>query len=585
MNDRKLLFCILFVFGCLAGSFASADDSKDALKTVLKSLRARDAKALEASLEGIIEVGGKKSISGLLKLTGAVPPGSQTVYWSLLEGISSFVDKPALEELGSYIYKNKSRAIARDLLHALQTSRTRNVVYALAPIVRKGPDSLRLKAIGKLARVRNHEAVDVLVEVVEIEEKKSREEHTSVMVAAVEGLTMITGQQFGTSAVNNDIWFLWTADATGLADITVCNGGASLDTKVAAWPSACPQVPGTILACNDDTCGLQSSILIPVTSGSTYMLQIGNFPGAIANSTGSFSIVEDAPVLNPANGHFYDYVAGVTDFDSARAAAEAMSYLGSQGHLATIADASENTFLSTTFGQRAWLGAYQDFNDPNYSEPLGGWVWVTGEPWTYDSWSGGEPNDSGGNEHYAETFANGAWNDQPLSGNNTVQGFYVEYGDVSIPNLYCSGDGANPTGCPCGNLGSDGEGCANGSGVGGQLRSSGSASVSAGDLVLSGTQLISSQPGLYFQGNNAINSGNGNPFGDGLRCAGGGVIRLQVRFADSAGTSATSIDIGAKGGVSAGDVRRYQLWYRDPGTSPCNSLFNLSNGYEIAWGS
>ena len=212
MNDRKLLFSVLFVIGCLCGSPASGDESRDALKTVLKSLRAGDAKALEASLEGIIEVGGKKSISGLLKLTGSVPPGSQTVYWSLLEGISSFVDKPAMEELGSYIYKHKSKAIARDLLHALQTSRTRNVVYALAPIIRKGPDSLRLKAIKKLARVRNHEAVDVLVEVVEIEEKKSREEHTSVMVAAAEGLTMITGQQFGTSAVNWGGWWKTNKD-------------------------------------------------------------------------------------------------------------------------------------------------------------------------------------------------------------------------------------------------------------------------------------------------------------------------------------------------------------------------------------
>ncbi len=212
MNDRKLLFCVLFVFGCLVGSSASGDDSRDALKTVLKSLRAGDAKALEASLEGIIEVGGKKSIAGLLKLTGSVPPGSQTVYWSLLEGISSFVDKPALQELGSYIYKNKSKAIARDLLHALQTSRTRNVVHALAPIIKKGPDSLRLKAIKKLARVRNPEAVDILVEVVEIEEKKSREDHTEVMAAAVEGLTMITGQQFGTSAVNWGGWWKTNKD-------------------------------------------------------------------------------------------------------------------------------------------------------------------------------------------------------------------------------------------------------------------------------------------------------------------------------------------------------------------------------------
>ena len=207
MNDRKFVFCLLLVTGCFLGSPVRGNDSKDALKTVLKALRTGDAKALEASLESIIEVGGEKAMSGMLKLTAAVPPGSQTVYWSLLEGISSFVDKPALKELGDYIYKNKSRAIARDLLHALQTSRTRNVVCALEPIIRKGPDSLRLKAIKKVARVRNHEAVDILVEVVEVEEKKSREEPTAVMVAAVEGLTMITNQQFGPSAVNWGGWW------------------------------------------------------------------------------------------------------------------------------------------------------------------------------------------------------------------------------------------------------------------------------------------------------------------------------------------------------------------------------------------
>jgi len=388
--------------------------------------------------------------------------------------------------------------------------------------------------------------------------------------------------QFSSSAVDNDIWFAWTADFTGNAAIATC-GGTSDDSKISIYPgSSCP-TPGSALACNDDACGLQSGFLVPVNSGSTYMLQIGNFPGATANTAGSFSIVEDAPVLNPANGHYYDFVQGVIDFDSARAAAEAMSYLGSQGHLATISDAAENTFLSTTFGGRAWIGAYQDFSDPSFSEPGGGWVWVTGEPWTFDSWSAGEPNDFGGTEHYAETFSNGAWNDQPLGGNNVVQGFYVEFGDVTIPGIYCSGDGANPTGCPCGNSGNDGEGCANGSGVGGKLRSTGSASVSSADLVLQGSQLIPSQPALYFQGNNAVNNGDGVLFGDGIRCAGGGVIRLQVRFSDGSGSSQTTANIAASGGVAAGDVKRYQIWYRDPATSPCGSLFNLTNGLELTF--
>ena len=147
---------------------------------------------------------------------------------------------------------------------------------------------------------------------------------------------------------------------------------------------------------------------------------------------------------------------------------------------------------------------------------------------------------------------------------------------------YCFGDGTSSA-CPCGNAGSAGQGCANGSGAGAILVGSGSASISADDLVLDGSQLIPSQPGLYFQGNNAVNSGNGNSFGDGLRCAGGGVIRLQVRFADASGTSATNISVATKGGCAAGDVKRYQIWYRDPGASPCSTQFNLSNGYEVTW--
>ena len=151
-------------------------------------------------------------------------------------------------------------------------------------------------------------------------------------------------------------------------------------------------------------------------------------------------------------------------------------------------------------------------------------------------------------------------------------------------SAFCFGDGAG-TACPCGNAGGSGEGCANDTGSGGLLSATGSASIGNDDLVLSATNLTPG-PGLYFQGNNAINGGNGNPFGDGLRCAGGGVIRLEVQFANSANnfTSSTTGSISGMGGVSAGQTKRYQLWYRDSGLSPCSSLFNFTNGYEVTWG-
>jgi len=526
---------------------------------------------------------------------------------------------------------------------------------------------------------------------------------------------------FGSTAVDLDVWFEWTADFSGMAIMTTC-GGTSEDTKIAAYPgSGCPS-GGAALACNDDTCTYQSTIEFGVVEGSSYMLQVGNFPGSTPTAGGTFTVNEDPPEFNSATGHYYDWiVTGPIDWTSAKAAAEDLAYQGVQGHLATVTTAEENNFLQSTFGERAWLGAYQDHNDPNYSEPAGGFVWITGEPWSYELWAPGEPSNFANNEHYIETFVAGDWNDQALSGNglvhgyyveyevpalnpanghyydwirtggidfdsaramaesmfyqgtqghlatitdsaendfiaatfdekawigafqdlldpsysepaggwtwvtgepwsydawnvgepnngtnadehyaeawvglwndkqlsgsDNVSGFFVEYSDIAIPGVYCIGDISSPTGCPCNNHGSGDEGCANGTGSGGRLRASGSASVSSGVVTLSGSQLIASQPGLYFQGNNAINAGDGTLFGDGIRCAGGGVIRLQVRFADSAGDSETNINVAAVGGVVAGDTKRYQLWYRDPLTSTCGAMFNLTNGIEITYSS
>jgi len=384
-------------------------------------------------------------------------------------------------------------------------------------------------------------------------------------------------------AIENDVWFAWTSDFSGFAQITTCGGSAD-NTKLAAYAgSTCP-APGSALACNDNLpCGIQATILISAQAGDTYMIQLGNAPGGTPFAPGTFDISELQPTLNPSNGHYYYQISsGPIDFDTAKSVAESYTFQGVQGHLATIQDAQENDFLATTFGARAWLGAIQDVNSPTYSEPSGGWTWITGEAFTFSNWAPGEPNDFNGNEEYLEVFSTGEFNDQAQTGNNQVSALYIEFSDTLATTVFCTGDGSS-TPCPCSNTSSEGEGCTNGTGSGGKLRSVGTSSITAGDLSLEGSQLIPSQPGLYFQGNNAVNSGDGSTFGDGLRCAGGGVIRLQVRFSNATGESATSINIAAAGGVNSGDVKRYQVWYRDPVTSPCGTLFNLTNGLEVVY--
>lgn len=164
---------------------------------------------------------------------------------------------------------------------------------------------------------------------------------------------------------------------------------------------------------------------------------------------------------------------------------------------------------------------------------------------------------------------------------------------VDGPGLaFCTGDAGIGTPCPCNNDNDSSlpaAGCANGVfASGAKMVASGNASVSADTLELTTANVDPNNSGLYFQANDAISGGAGIVFGDGLRCAGGGLIRLQVRFSNSSGVSQSTISIASKGSVSAGNVKYYQYWYRDTsGGQPCGAGvndFNLSNGVRIVWG-
>ena len=149
-----------------------------------------------------------------------------------------------------------------------------------------------------------------------------------------------------------------------------------------------------------------------------------------------------APVLwkleDGGNGHYYDYVGGNTRWSEARTAAEASVFAGVFGHLATITSEAEKEFLRTEVPQpswRAWLGGFQDRNAPDYSEPGGGWRWITGEPWDYTHWADPEPNNFFPDEDFlevdiaADSPDHFGWSDQS-DFESTNSGYYVEY---SVP--------------------------------------------------------------------------------------------------------------------------------------------------------
>jgi glucose/arabinose dehydrogenase len=152
---------------------------------------------------------------------------------------------------------------------------------------------------------------------------------------------------------------------------------------------------------------------------------------------------------------------------------------------------------------------------------------------------------------------------------------------------FCFGDGTG-TPCPCGNAGAPGAGCANSfNPLGATLVAVGLASLGNDTFTLIGAGMTE-RDAMYFQGTIQESGGAGMLFGDGLRCAGGTVVRLASKL-NVGGTSqypdVFETPISVRGLIqSAPATRTYQCWYRNSEPTFCTtSTFNLSNGLSVGW--
>ncbi|MBK7874272.1 MAG: LamG domain-containing protein [Planctomycetes bacterium] len=193
-----------------------------------------------------------------------------------------------------------------------------------------------------------------------------------------------------------------------------------------------------------------------------------------------------------------------------------------------------------------------------------------------DSSGSGAPN----GQVIAGASGNGEWVSRAANPLNTAP--MTDEGGVAL----CAGDGSLAP-CPCGNdaPAASGRGCLNSLGVGAWLVASGRASLANDGLVLT-TQGLPAGTSLYFQGS-AYDAPT--PLGDGLRCAGGALVRLGTR-ANAGGASSyppvggTSISV--RGSIAApGAFAVYQVWYRNAASFCTSATFNTSNAVGVVWGS
>lgn len=119
-------------------------------------------------------------------------------------------------------------------------------------------------------------------------------------------------------------------------------------------------------------------------------------------------------------------------------------------------------------------------------------------------------------------------------------------------------------------------GAANSAGAGAMIGTGGTPSVGNADLTLTCQGLPANQPGIYFYGPNQVSV----PFGNGVRCVGGGLVRLSAQSSGASGTVNRVLDASSlPAPISAGETRNFQFWYRDPAAG--GAFYNLSGAVAV----
>ena len=152
-------------------------------------------------------------------------------------------------------------------------------------------------------------------------------------------------------------------------------------------------------------------------------------------------------VEDGGNGHWYRFVPNPATWAIARAQVAAAG-----GYLVTVNSPPEGDFLRTLGVGTAWIGLLQNPASPTFSEPTGGWEWISGEALDYTNWrvnTNGQPNEPNNIDGtpmdvaVMDAPARTTWNDVPQAG---TYSYWIEWSaDCNNDNIVDYGQILNGT--------------------------------------------------------------------------------------------------------------------------------------------
>jgi hypothetical protein len=409
-----------------------------------------------------------------------------------------------------------------------------------------------------------------------------------------------------------DLWYTYTPTA-GTVSATVETCGSGYDTALTVYDGTC----GTLnqIACNDDFCALQSTIVFAVAPGTSYIVRVGGF--GTASGTGTVTIFEQGPPPPPAPpvnlvdnlpGTWIDISATGTPLNLADDGEVNINTtignvvcpagtvrVGSNGGVRFRGTAAELAFTNanipstTAFnGEQALLPFWDDFN--TLSGTVGNIYWQETQGRLIIQWQDAGFFNTAASEvatFQVQVFGSGNIAAQFLyqnvsgaraaNGGSATVGYqaddpanHIEWsfnnpvimdgdvisivaGAITIGTVYCN---SNP----------------NSTGVEGSIAGSGSAVVANNDLTLNASNLPLNSFGFFLTSDTqgmTPNPGNSQ----GILCLSGQIGRYvgpgQIKNSGATGSFSLLIDLNAiptPGGfvaAVAGQTRNFQTWHRD----------------------
>jgi len=389
-----------------------------------------------------------------------------------------------------------------------------------------------------------------------------------------------------------DIWYSFVQTSAYGATISTC--GSSLDTTLEAYKGTdCSALVS--VACNDDTCGLQSEISIGGSPGDVFLIRLGGFNGStgtgtiIATPNGPEAYCVGTPTLGgnggAAGGAVYFDVTATQDISISSWYTNTSVTAGDPVSQTIYVNTADVTHIGYEQDPSVWQvigtgsGASAGQNNPTGIRadsaillPAGtyGICLVNDANTNHRYTNGNGTNEIATSGDGIVTISAGSGQNIPFSSsvfNPRVWNGGFCYDQPGIGTNYCTAN-ANSTGVPA------------------SMSASGSTLVTLNQLVLSTSDLPSGSVGYYLA---SMDQGfTANPGGSsGNLCLGGTIGRAMGDQVVSTGTGSVNLPMSLclpfnlGGSIAAGDTWNFQLWFRDIGTGGVTS--NFSDGYSITF--